>query len=372
MLRTKAFFRLGDLRLAAGKRPLQDKGTDPGRPISQQSIPARACRYRPAMPRGCQGAALSAALLLFVASAVYAKEIPAEPAAAEQADSPQAMLEMGKRHQYGVGAPQNFDRAIQLFCRAADLGSADAAYQLGWIYSTGRLGKVDEILAAQWYKAAAAAKNERANHQLRRLGAGNRELPQGTPCVMRDAMVARAIPRASKATETASTQTATRPAMVVREVGRRDIEVLIRALAPTYRLDPALVHAMVAVESNFNPGALSPKNAQGLMQLIPETAQRFGVHNVWDPVDNLRGGMSYMRWLLDHFNGELALALAGYNAGEKAVERHGGIPPFAETQNYVKRVIGRLGSRAKPGPTLRSAPAPSAGTSDLTSGDTSS
>ncbi len=101
------------------------------------------------------------------------------------------------------------------------------------------------------------------------------------------------------------------------------------------------------------------------MQLIPETAERFGVHNVWDPVDNLRGGMSYMRWLLDYFKGDLTLALAGYNAGEKAVDRHGGIPPYAETKNYVKQVTAKFGSKAKTGPVIRSVPTVGRGISDL-------
>jgi membrane-bound lytic murein transglycosylase MltF len=89
--------------------------------------------------------------------------------------------------------------------------------------------------------------------------------------------------------------------------------------------------------------ARSPKNAQGLMQLIPATAQRFGVRNVWDPEQNLRGGMAYLQWLLQHFKGDVKLALAGYNAGEKAVERHGGVPPYRETQAYVKRIMKRVG-----------------------------
>ncbi len=100
--------------------------------------------------------------------------------------------------------------------------------------------------------------------------------------------------------------------------------------------------AVVQVESNFDPNARSPKNAQGLMQLIPETAERFGVGDVWDPEQNLRGGMAYLRWLLDNFDGDVKLALAGYNAGEGAVQRHGGIPPFAETQDYVQRISGML------------------------------
>jgi soluble lytic murein transglycosylase-like protein len=102
------------------------------------------------------------------------------------------------------------------------------------------------------------------------------------------------------------------------------------------------VLAVVEVESGFNPKAASPKNAQGLMQLIPETAERFGVADVWDPEQNLRGGMAYLSWLMQHFDGDLELVLAAYNAGEGAVQRHGGIPPYAETRDYVQRVIARL------------------------------
>ena len=117
---------------------------------------------------------------------------------------------------------------------------------------------------------------------------------------------------------------------------------LVRALAPEFGLDPQLVMAVVQVESNFDPEARSPKNAQGLMQLIPETAKRFGVEDVWDPEQNLRGGMLYLRWLLDNFKGDTKLALAGYNAGEGAVQLHGGIPPFEETRDYVRRVTDLL------------------------------
>jgi hypothetical protein len=122
-----------------------------------------------------------------------------------------------------------------------------------------------------------------------------------------------------------------------------DIARLVHKLAPEYALSPALVLALVEVESGFDPKARSPKRAQGLMQLVPATAERFGVGNVWDPEQNLRGGMAYLRWLLDRFDGDVALALAGYNAGERAVERHGGIPPYAETRAYVRKVMSRIG-----------------------------
>lgn len=117
-----------------------------------------------------------------------------------------------------------------------------------------------------------------------------------------------------------------------------DVKSIVNKLAPEYNLDPRLVLAVIAVESNFHVGAVSPKNAQGLMQLIPDTAKRFGVRDPFNPSDNIRGGMLYLRWLLKTFDGNLSLALAGYNAGEKAVEKHKGVPPYNETRQYVEKV----------------------------------
>jgi hypothetical protein len=123
----------------------------------------------------------------------------------------------------------------------------------------------------------------------------------------------------------------------------RWIESLVLQMAPKHQIDPGLVMAVIAVESNFQVRAVSPKQAQGLMQLIPETADRFGVRDPFDPKQNIRGGIQYLRWLLNHFAGDLTLALAGYNAGEKAVERHAGVPPYPETQRYVRLVTQRYG-----------------------------
>jgi soluble lytic murein transglycosylase-like protein len=95
------------------------------------------------------------------------------------------------------------------------------------------------------------------------------------------------------------------------------------------------------VESNFDPFAVSPRGACGILQLMPKTARRFGVEKIFDADQNIDGGARYLRWLLDRFGGRVDLALAGYNAGEGAVERHRGIPPFAETQWYVLKVLDR-------------------------------
>jgi soluble lytic murein transglycosylase-like protein len=116
---------------------------------------------------------------------------------------------------------------------------------------------------------------------------------------------------------------------------------LIDATARRHALDPALLTAMAAVESNFDPFAVSSKGACGILQLIPETAERFGVGDVFNPRENLEGGATYLRWLLDRFGGRTELALAAYNAGENAVDRYGGVPPYPETRDYVDRVLSR-------------------------------
>jgi len=228
-----------------------------------------------------------------------------------------------RRYVTGVGVPQDTQKAVRLYCKAARKGDVEAKFQLGQIYAFGRGIKQDRELAAAWLYQAAQGKERRAETMLKLLKVSGKpkrtaDCPMGTGN---------------------STRFASRPHPASGEVAR-----MVRAMAPKYRLDPNLVLAVVEVESGFNPKALSPKNAQGLMQLIPATAERFGVADVWDPEQNLRGGMAYLRWLLDRFDGDIKLALAGYNAGEKAVERHGGVPPYEETRSYVKRIMRRLGA----------------------------
>ncbi|MFB3817756.1 MAG: lytic transglycosylase domain-containing protein [Candidatus Methylomirabilales bacterium] len=144
---------------------------------------------------------------------------------------------------------------------------------------------------------------------------------------------------------------------------------LIDQIAAQHAVDPQLVRAIIRVESNFEPLAISRKGAQGLMQLMPATAGRFAVGNPFDPAENIRGGVRYLRTLLDMFPGKLSLALAAYNAGENAVLKHRGIPPYRETQDYVARVlkhldrrdVGTLTASAAPRPeALPAAPAPRA------------
>ncbi len=124
--------------------------------------------------------------------------------------------------------------------------------------------------------------------------------------------------------------------------GNAAIDALVQEAAAQNGLDPCLILSIMRAESAFNRTAVSVKGAMGLMQLMPETATRFGVKNFFDPRENVLGGSRYLRWLLERFGGDVRLALAGYNAGEGAVEFYGyRIPPFLETQNYVRTIYAR-------------------------------
>jgi soluble lytic murein transglycosylase-like protein len=127
--------------------------------------------------------------------------------------------------------------------------------------------------------------------------------------------------------------------------GNAAVDAIVYEAASQNGLDPCLIFSVMRAESGFNPAAVSPKGASGLMQLMPATASRFGVRNIFDARENIHAGSRYLRWLLDRFNGDLRLALAGYNAGEGAVEFYGlRIPPFLETQNYVRIIYARYSS----------------------------
>ena len=124
------------------------------------------------------------------------------------------------------------------------------------------------------------------------------------------------------------------------EADIRRYSAIVESAARSHGVEPALVQAVITAESGFNPNALSRRGASGLMQLMPDTARRYGVQNIFDPVENVHGGVRYLKDLLAMFHGDLRLALAGYNAGENAVIRAGNrIPPYVETQNYVPKVI---------------------------------
>jgi soluble lytic murein transglycosylase-like protein len=130
--------------------------------------------------------------------------------------------------------------------------------------------------------------------------------------------------------------------------GDRDLDRIIMRVGEREGVDPRLIHAVIWQESRYKQSAVSHVGAQGLMQLMPATAKRFDCADLSDAESNVEAGTKYLRWLLNHFDGDVSLALAAYNAGEGSVEKHKGIPPFAETQNYVRVITGRYGKTYHP------------------------
>ena len=128
----------------------------------------------------------------------------------------------------------------------------------------------------------------------------------------------------------------------VQDLVVQNLKDTIDRIADEQGVESHLVHSVIQAESNYNANAVSPKGAQGIMQMIPATARRFGVSNAFDATDNIQGGVRYLRFLLDYYQGDYPKAIAAYNAGEGAVDKYNGIPPFAETQNYVYQVARNL------------------------------
>jgi soluble lytic murein transglycosylase-like protein len=138
-------------------------------------------------------------------------------------------------------------------------------------------------------------------------------------------------------------KTAASPGLVPEpQADASSLVALVDRIAGENGVEGSLVHSVIRAESNYNTRAVSPKGAQGVMQLIPATARRFGVTNTFDPKDNIQGGVRYLKFLLDYYSNDYVKAIAAYNAGEGAVDKYHGIPPFPETQNYVIRVAKNL------------------------------
>jgi soluble lytic murein transglycosylase-like protein len=225
------------------------------------------------------------------------------------------------------GVKQDYRQAFTLYCQAALKGDAESADNMGFMYFNGR-GLVRDLgLAMYWFKQAAEGGVWHAKNMLKTF----REV---VPVV--DNACKPVEPTINFALEANS--------------DKQQVAGWVSLLAHQYGIDPLLVMAVIQVESGFNPEALSTKNAQGLMQLIPETAQRFGVKDIWNPQQNIKGGIAYLHWLLRHFEGKVDWVLAAYNAGEGAVEKYKGIPPYQETQNYVKLIQARYSKALHPIP----------------------
>jgi hypothetical protein len=251
---------------------------------------------------------------------------PSAPAASRPAVD--AQLARALAYEHGEGLPKDQKLAAAVYCLVAVAGSAEAAFQLGWMYANGRGVERSDGTAAALFELAARSGHRYAGVALAHMGDVHGLLPDCMRPVNPPPLEAPVV----EATEEGPDPFSDLPPE------KQRVADLVHRFAPRYGVEPRLALAVIAVESNFNARARSVKDARGLMQLIPETAARFNVRNRYDMSENVRGGLAYLRWLLAYYRGEVILAVAAYNAGERAVDRYGGVPPYPETRDYVRRV----------------------------------
>ena len=257
----------------------------------------------------------------------------------------ESLRNQARAYEHGEGVDKNPVLAASLYCDAARHGDAEAQFSLGWMYANGRGVTRDDNMASYFFGLAAEQGHEHAKKMLRFVG--DYVDPQVPQCLRKTF------------TKPEQLQQSVRfklpflggsmPAEFVPVTAdQKFVLTLVNRYAPEYGIDPRLALAVIQAESNFDPWARSSKNAQGLMQLIPETAARFNVKRPFDPVQNVQGGLAYLRWLLAYFQGDVPLVVAAYNAGEGAVNRFRGIPPYPETRAYVRRIMELFGRSEHP------------------------
>lgn len=278
--------------------------------------------------------------LTVIASVMLPHPAKSESAAVDPArgasDVPRAEYLLAMQYEYGEGEIKDYLRAASLFCSAARAGNRDALFELGWMYANGRGVPSDDHFARGLFELAARLGHQHASALLSFFSTATpSEVP---PCLTPVAPSHESLPMERNASASRD----------LHNLSGDKIYRLVARLAPQYKIDPDLALAVIYAESGFNQNAVSAKNAQGLMQLIPETAKRFHVKNPFDPEQNIAGGLAYLRWLLNLFKGDVRLVTAAYNAGEGAIQHYRGIPPYPETRRYVEKITALYGHTFHP------------------------
>nr|WP_314900965.1 lytic transglycosylase domain-containing protein [uncultured Deefgea sp.] len=213
--------------------------------------------------------------------------------------------------------------AAVLYCQAARHGVTEAQYRLAMLYAFGLGVPEDRAAAATLFSVAAEQGHYESQKMLETIRISAYRLP---PCVESNTEPAPAL---------------LPPPIDIKlfNANQKMVAKIITKVAAWHDVDPNFALSIAKVESGLNAHAISPKSAMGVMQLIPDTAERFNVKDVFNVSQNVKGGVRYLRWLLDRYQGNVALVAASYNAGEGKVDHYRGIPPYPETRQYVKRVM---------------------------------
>ncbi len=261
-------------------------------------------------------------LLLLLASLLVVTVSRAE-ASYEEAPRVVAALEQGLAAETGLGLRRNPAMAITFYCDAGTMGSSEGFFRVGRVLSKGPRYLRNPALGNAYLALAARLGHHRAA-MLHDARVENAPLEKECGNFVTELHIDRF--------DLEGYLSGLSPA-------KRKISRLIQSLAEGYGIDVRIALAIGLAESNFNSKAVSPANAQGVMQLIPATQERFGVKDPFDAESNIKGGLAYLKWLKVRFGGNWELVAAAYNAGEGAVARHDGVPPYRETQQYVRRVL---------------------------------
>ncbi|MEN9560710.1 MAG: hypothetical protein RLZZ502_1921 [Pseudomonadota bacterium] len=251
------------------------------------------------------------------------------------------LIRSAQAYEHGEGVPKDQSKAYEIYCQVAREGHAEAQYKLAWMIANGRGVPRSQSSAAAVFALAAEQGHEGAKKLRDFMGKPSEYLPLCLQGAEWNDPVANVLAlNLSVGFMHAMNPKGEYQAIDwLKNAGwRKSIIDTVRVLAPSYQIDPDLALSIIAVESAFDVNAKSEKNAQGLMQLIPDTAKRFNVKDILSPHDNIRGGLAYLQWLMNAFRGQVVLVAAAYNAGEQAVVQHAGIPPYAETRAYVTKL----------------------------------
>lgn len=273
---------------------------------------------------------LCCSMFFFMASAAASGSGSSE--ASEGGPKLNALLLKAANYEASAESHDDYWQAAVIYCEASRLGSTEAQYRLGMLYAFGKGVPENRAFAASLFSMASHQGHRKAFDMLETINFTSQQLPA---CVMSETLPDKRPPPVLKPAE--------HPAPIDRYLeslpsNKSWIIDLASKISDWYDIDPKFVLSIITVESNFETKAQSPKSAMGLMQLIPATAERFNVKNAFDASQNIKGGIRYLRWLFSYYRGDIELVTAAYNAGEKAVDRYLGVPPYPETREYVKRL----------------------------------